>query len=251
MKTKHILFIFLAVALTSCTAMYKSGQTPDDVYYSPARSVGEGSSENNDYVQSQPSGNYYSSEDRAIRMGISDYRWRSLDNDYYGSGFGYSPYSFSLNVGLGNGYFNNYGYYGGLYSTNYFNPYHSNLYYGDYYYNPYYNAYPVYLLPATPLRNSTPRTTNLNGYGSNYNYTNGIYPLTPHRTYNNSNTNRTSSGLGSILNRVLVPSTNNANFNTSPNYSTTRTYTPPASHTSSSSGSFSSGSSGGGRVSRH
>src|SRR5205085_270157 len=75
--------------------------------------------------QTQRSDEYngYASEDRVIRMGINDYRWRSLDNSYtynsYLNDFNYSPYS--------------YGY----------NPYSYGYNYG-FYYNPYYYPYPVY-----------------------------------------------------------------------------------------------------------
>ena len=36
MKIKHLLLVGALAALGSCTTAYRSGQTPDDVYYSPA-----------------------------------------------------------------------------------------------------------------------------------------------------------------------------------------------------------------------
>lgn len=248
MKTKYLLLVISVAVFASCTTMYKTGQTPDDVYYSPVRTNGAGADETADDAPAQPqsNNNYYSGQDRMIRMGITDYRYRSFDNDY-----SYSPYNFSYsmgngygNYGYGNYGYNNYGH-GNYFNDGYLNPYSNSIYYGNYYYNPYYNAYPIYVLPAGPLKNTTPRTTNLNGYGRNYNNTNIATPLAPHPTgnYNNTNRNRTS-GLGNILNRVLAPATNNNTNNTNNNtQTTTRTYTPPASNTSSSSSS-SSGSSG-------
>src|SRR6185436_18855803 len=37
MKRQILLLAMTAAALSSCTTAYKTGQTPDDVYYSPAR----------------------------------------------------------------------------------------------------------------------------------------------------------------------------------------------------------------------
>jgi hypothetical protein len=37
MKYKILLFGIMAAVLTGCASTYKAGQTPDDVYYSPAR----------------------------------------------------------------------------------------------------------------------------------------------------------------------------------------------------------------------
>ena len=257
MNTKLILLTASIAAFSSCSTMYKTGQTPDDVYFSPTRSTETYVNANRDETPSQPANNYYSIEDRAIRLGISNYRHRNFDNDF---GYNYSPYDFSFSSG--HGYYNN-AYYGNGYGNNY-DPYYTNIYYGNYYYNPYYNAYPVYVLPAGPIKNNTPRITNLSGYTNNYNNVNtptrsGLLAPHPSRGYNNSNTNnsngRTSSGLGNILNKVLAPAstnnTNNSNNNVQQT-NTTRTYTPPPASNSSSSNSSSSScsSSGGGRISR-
>ncbi len=37
MNTRILLLAISAAALSSCSTMYKSGQTPDDVYYSPGQ----------------------------------------------------------------------------------------------------------------------------------------------------------------------------------------------------------------------
>jgi hypothetical protein len=73
-----VLFLFLA----SCSSVYKSGQTPDDVYYSPANNKP-------DYVETRQSKERYNSyddidvSDRYLRMKIiSRNRWSSFDNDY-------------------------------------------------------------------------------------------------------------------------------------------------------------------------
>lgn len=252
MKTKLLLLVVSALAFGSCTTMYKTGQTPDDVYYSPARNIGAAVAEK----RSEPAeddGEYYvvNNNDRMIRMGINDYRWRYLNNDW-----AYSPYSYYNNYGS---FYNNYGSYGGHgyyndYYGSYYNPYYNGFSYNNYYYNPYYSPYPVYITPSNTIKTSTPRVTNLNGYSHNYNNANtSLMPSgnrPPVRSYNNSN-GRTSA-VGEVLNRVLAPSStnNNNSYNNTTNRTTTteRTYTPPPpSNNNSSSGSSSSGG-GGGRV---
>lgn len=243
MKTKLFLTLILIATLTSCSTIYKTGQTPDDVYYSPARAIATGATQTEEPAPEQygrsfnDQSNYsYNSEDRMIRMGINDSRYRYLDNNY-----GYSPYSFSYGSHAFGG---NY-----LYDNSY-NPYFTNLYYGNYYYNPYYNTYPVYVVKDGPLKTTTPRTTNLNGYGRNYNNNNGATLLAPHPNYNNSGRNRTST-LGNFLNRVITPSTNNSNTSNYTPAQNSRTYTPAATNNNSSSNNSSSGGSkGGGQISR-
>lgn len=243
MKTKLFFIVIFAASLAGCSTIYKTGQTPDDVYYSPVRAISTGASENDNtpptqYISGINQNNYYSnSEDRMIRMGISDSRYRYLDNNY-----GYSPYNFSYGYGnIGSSY---------LYDNS-FSPYYSNLYYGNYYYNPYYNSYPVYITKSGPLKNTTPRSVNLNGYGRNYNNNNQVFQLAPHPT-NNTNTNngRTrNSSLGNLLNKVFTPAVNNTNTNNNQS-PVSRTYTPAATNNTISGSSTSGSSSGGGHITR-
>jgi hypothetical protein len=251
MKSKLMLLAVAVAALGSCTTMYKTGQTPDDVYFSPARSYGEAVAETNQRPSSDDEYYNYTGDDRMIRMGINDSRWRYLNNDY-----SFSPYSYYNNYSAYNthGYYGNYGSgYGGYYGSGYggnYNPYY-NDFYNNYYYNPYYSPYPVYITPASPIKNTTPRMTNLNGYSQRYNNGNARFtPVIPNsspvRNYNNSNGR---SALGNVLNNVLAPSNNNNNNNNynTPNRTTApeRTYTPapaPSSSSNSSSGNSSSGS---------
>src|SRR5215218_163499 len=65
-KTTKILFLALGVAaLSSCSTAYKMGQTPDDVYYSPARVRAEASSDQ--YVETGRNPQRYSGAQRADR----------------------------------------------------------------------------------------------------------------------------------------------------------------------------------------
>ena len=120
MNTRILLLGAALVSLGSCSTMYKSGQTPDDVYYSPAPQQRVASNNNNDddryydetgdgeyvNVQTDQDRNAYTSEDNYLRMKVRNRAmWSSLDyydamySPYYGgSAFGYNsfynPYSF-------------------------------------------------------------------------------------------------------------------------------------------------------------
>lgn len=155
MNTKLLLLAITVAVFSSCSSVYKSGQTPDDVYYSPERSFVEEQKEERYEVRRD----LY--EDREIRMGINDYRWRTFDTYY---DYSYSPYRYGYQHG--------------------------------YYYNPYYCPYPVYntvtvTKPIIPS-NTTPRVVNLGSYSNGYNTENAINKakfstIKPVRTYNNSN----------------------------------------------------------------
>lgn len=221
MKNKLLLLAIAVVSFTSCSTIYKSGQTPDDVYYSPVRLVGETSKTETRYQERNYSQERNFSEERQIRLGMYDPRWRNFDNDIF-----YNPYSFGFNHG--------------------------------YYYNPYYYPFPVYnnviVVGAPNPKNSTPRMTNLGAYGSansNYNLNTNTKTGSPYRapvrSYNNSN----GSKLGNTLRTIFSTDTPSGyNRNNSGNSSqSNRSYTP-SSGTRGSSGSGSSGNSGGGSTSR-
>ena len=124
------------IVLASCSTAYQTGQTPDDVYYSPAR-------QRDEYVRVEKKDDrqYYNDEDyredRYLRMKTAYRRYSVLDD--------YDLYYYT-----GSNYYNNYNYYRynnwGYYNNGYVAP---SLYvghgYNPYYYNPYYGygyAYP-------------------------------------------------------------------------------------------------------------
>lgn len=212
MNLKILLFAFSAVIGSSCSTTYKSGQTPDDVYYSPAKPIVEKEVVTEEKrEQTRIVKREYA--DRQIVMSIHDPRWRLFSDDYDAY---YDPYRYGYSCG--------------------------------YYYNPYYYPSPVYFTNCSFVnpKNSTPRMTNLGSY--NYSnmvvvnpksgYTRQFYSTRP---YNNSNRDNNYSR------NIIIPTTPAYN-NTSPrsydnSSNNTRTYSP--STNSSSSGSSSSGSSSG------
>lgn len=223
MNIKFLLLTLSVAAFSSCSTSYKSGQTPDDVYFSPVRPDEDGNDrdEKKDDRRYEASNNRYL--DYRITMGIRDRRWRDLDDEYdYSYRYEYSPYN-----------------YGNCYS-----------YYG-YYYNPYYNTWPVYNHILTPKPN-TPRKVNLNaytGYGNGVRYNNtktasGVMLYSPSVRYNNSNNANARENLrrqNESYNRSATPSSNT---------NETRSYTPSSSSSSSSGSSNSSSSGSSGSVSR-
>jgi len=160
MKLKFLLFISIAIVFSSCSTSYRSGQTPDDVYYSPATPV-----DDNYQVRQEvrPRAGYY---DPSLRMAIYDRRWRNWYDVY-------DPYYDPYHYGYTYGY--------------YYNPY--------YYYYPVYFGNVTIRDP----KNSTPRMTSLGSYvNPNYHISSSemrsskINWNTPSRGYYN-NSNRSST----------------------------------------------------------
>ncbi len=225
MKLQILLLAVTVGALSSCTTAYKTGQTPDDVYFSPVRPQEE-------YVQVDKTDNrrYQSREeyydDRYLRMRVGNrLQWSELDDYYYyGNRYDYSYYN----------------------SYNWNNPWSPCSYWNSHY-NPYYTSY-VVVTPKSPVFNH-PRTVNLNTYNNNMltnsNYTNPSHPTSSgprvfvNPTSNGSNSGNSSSNSGNFLRNIFN------NNNSSSNSSSSNTH-PSTSSSSSSSSSGSSGSSGGG-----
>lgn len=158
--------VFSVMVFNSCTTAYQTGQTPDDVYYSPLRPAIGSNDDDDDMSRAR--------EERRIRMGVNNPRYRFMDNTI---GFGgFDPFFPGWNTWNANPFFN-YGW--NSWGYNPFNMYH-----------PVYNPFPVFVV--APPRNSTPRVTNLSGYGGSYNNGNINNSIKyggqrPSRGYNNSN----------------------------------------------------------------
>ncbi len=215
MNLKLLILAIAAVSISSCSTTYKSGQTPDDVYFSPVRAVDERETREEVRTTNNRTDDY---EEREIRMATRDRRWRDI-NDDYDYNYRYDPYHYGYNYG--------------------------------YYYNPYYYNRPVFLPGYTIInpKNTTPRSTNLGSYKNPTlvvanNKTGETKWIPANRSYNNSNNG------GSFIRRIITPASNSNTGSSTRNNSyesnNTRTYNPSNSSGSSrsSSSSSSSGSSG-------
>lgn len=84
---KTLLLALLSMGLlTACSTAFQSGQTPDDVYYSPGREAAAVREDETDRQKQEAYREYISNlDDQYLRMKISNrYRWSTLDNfDYW------------------------------------------------------------------------------------------------------------------------------------------------------------------------
>ena len=237
MKQFITLLVLSAVVLSSCTTAYKTGQTPDDVYYSPVRPSAEYVQVEEKKEEERPvqySEDYY--EDRFLRMRIEDrYRWSTLDDYYFRNAYAYNSFGnyFSLN-----------------------SPWNS-YWAWNCHYNPYYGGIPYYpgrVITKNPINYNPPSRAvvfNPNSYIIRSAGTSSIGSKSPGNSYNNryNNNNRNNNGLGESIRKVFSNSNNSSGYNSGSNSSSpSRSYSPSSSGSSSSGGSRSGG--GGGGVSR-
>lgn len=200
MQTKILLIALSVAVFSSCSTAYKSGQTPDDVYYSPVRiDTDDQQNDNRDEAKND------NREDNTIRMRIRDHRWKEFDDD---RDYRNSPYHYC------NCNCNNYGYY----------------------YNPYYHPWPIYLTKVAPV-NFTPRMVNLNAY-SGYNNNTPVNPKTgnnntginwikPTGRYNNSNSGSNTRSSSSNNTRTYSPSSSNKSSSSSSSSGSSRSESVP------------------------
>lgn len=236
MKHTFILLAVSALLFSACSSAYKAAQTPDDVYYSPAKEYtgsNDVTSTNRDRYQE----NINTQDDRFLRMKIQNRdRWQTID-DYgywYDSRYDFNsfnnyPYSnnFNYNRYAMNNWHTGYGF------NTMFNP----NYYG---YGGYYAAsYPVIYYKNPKVYSGVTGKSNLATYMNT--------------RYNNQNTGfrkgDASNGFGNLVRKVLVPNSNgnssNSNTYERPARSMESTSTPSSSAGGRSGGYSSSGSSTG------
>jgi uncharacterized membrane protein YgcG len=192
MRQRILLPFVLVTLLGSCTSAYKSGQTPDDVYYSPGREVpAYVETENNNDSRRYEEENF---SDHYLRMKSANRnRWSAFDEDfmYWNNSAWNNPYYYNTMrpvypYGGGSMWSVNLGFYSG------FNPYYSS------WYNPF--CHPGYYgTPVVVVTN--PKAYAPRGAGSISSYSPRSYstdPKTGARTYNISGTrtfsNRTGGG---------------------------------------------------------
>jgi len=203
--------------LTGCSTAYKAGQTPDDVYYSPAKGVSEKKEDKKQAQQQQERYDEYTNnaDDRYLRMKVANRgRWSSIDDysywydsrydfcptntSFYNSPYAVNPWSIGYSIGYGR-------------------PYYGSIYGG-------WNS-PVYTVAIY----STPKFSG--GYTSGSNIS-----AYRNKNYNNQNAGYTgkngqfipaasnSNSFGNLLKRVFTPATSSSS---SSSYDrAARTYTP-------------------------
>jgi hypothetical protein len=222
MGYKFLLLAFSAALLTSCST-YKAGQTPDDVYYSPAREVvaKQQKEEKRDRYEE-----YVSSEDdRYLRMKIRNRdRWSTIDDYTYWNDSRY----FDCNSIYA---YNRYDYYN-KYNNSYLDNYRTNYMYNSCVSNNYYRTnyfgyggfysprYPVVYYKSPKVYTGNTGKSNLSSYrntnynNSNYNYGKGSNPASfgtlMKRVFsesNNSNGNNTGSSSWERPVRTVDPGT--------------------------------------------
>jgi len=197
------------LVFASCSTAYKTGQTPDDVYFSPERPQAEyvrvdDRDEDRYYRGEQNSNDYYNyEEERYLRMKVRNrQRWSYLDNDFYS----YNPYVY-----------NNYNYY-------YNSPWNSYSYW-DQCYNPY-SRQIIVINPKSPTYNR-PRTVNLRVFDNPQSNTSTINNS---KSYNSktgsSNTTNSSAprrNIGSDLRNIFNTGSSNNSSSNMPSSSRTST----------------------------
>ena len=261
MNTRILLLVLSVAALSSCSSVYKSGQTPDDVYYSPARVQAARSTEDSyvDTRQHKDGTNYQSYEqyqdnyrdDRFLRMSVGNPYYMNSYNAYSGFDWRYNSFYDGFNYGFSSPWNNYFAW------NNFYNPYASPFSYcgglglgigyygGGYGYGGggYYAGGTVkYTNYAAPI--SRPVVFNVNSYSNNRP---AARTYSPSNYYNNGQ--RYNNGNSTNNNRSYYNNGNNnarSTYTPSNNSSNNNNYTPSRSYTPSSSGSSSSGSSGGG-----
>ena len=210
MRSSILLLVLSATVFAGCSSAYKTGQTPDDVYFSPQRQhdeyVSVKESDNSHYF----SNDEYYNEDQYLRMKVHNrVEWSQFD-DWYN----YSP-SYS------------YMYYNTLWSSPW-TPYT----YWNYYYNPY--CSPVIIGSKAGTVYNHPRIFNLNSYNStlltNQNYTNPKGGSLYNNNYNNYNNtfgkpvkvvgvnnsnNNSGSGAGNFLRNIFNGSSSSSSSGSS------------------------------------
>ena len=247
----YLPFLTFAVILASCSSVYKSGQTPDDVYFSPERPQEE-------YVRvekrddSRRYGNdELDREDRYLRMKVTNRRYGLLDDyDYYAYN-GNNYYRYSDYYRFNNYQFNyhNYNRYWGMMNNGYYNWNHGPIYYNPYYASPYYSG--VVYGNTNPKYNK-PRTSNLHVFDRNGNPNNPNVPKNNGRIFsssgngNNDNYRGSGSNAGGFMRDVFGGNNNNSSSSgktTVGNSNNNNNSSSSSSNSGSSSSSSSSGSS--------
>lgn len=242
MKSYLPLLTFI-ILLASCSSVYKSGQTPDDVYFSPERPREEYVRVDNRNDRRYQLTDEEAREDRYLRMKTRNRRYGFLEDDYdvYAyNGANYYRYNdyYRMNAYRFNPNWMTWNYrFGGMYSYDpiFYNPY----YFNPYHFNPYYSG--VVYGNVNPKFNR-PRTTNMNVFDRNGNPYKGNAPRNNSRTFsigadrNDNNYRGSNTNAGGFLRNTMGGENSSSSMGN-------KSSTPSSSNSGSSSSSGSSGSS--------
>ncbi len=214
MKTTILpILILFVLVLSSCSSVYKTGQTPDDVYYSPTRGVVE---EEKEEVSSRNN-----PDDRYLRMKVANRnRWASIDDFNYWNDtrFDYcNRWNYNNNYNWGYSYMPSWNNYWGFYS------YHPSRFGWGGWYNP---VYTIIGYKSPVVASGYSANNNLAAYKNTKYNNNTTYVTDPKTGVKTPVANNNS--LGSLLRKVVIPSSSSSSSN---NGSTTvdkpvRTFTP-------------------------
>lgn len=110
MKKKIIYSIVLASLLASCSSVYQTGQTPDDIYFSPGKAAGVVALRQNNNPEERYQEYINTADNQYLRMRVSNRnRWSNIDDFSYWNDMrhDFSPFSFNTmnnfnNWGWGN-----------------------------------------------------------------------------------------------------------------------------------------------------
>ncbi len=251
------------ITLGSCSTVYRSGQTPDDIYYSPAPQqsaaaaayvpANSGRSEGKRYNSGRNTYSAYDDfatmDDRWLMMRVRNRaRWSAFDDYGYwspfntfgwgggglgwgggGLGWGMSPgihMGMGMGMGMGIGsFYSPYSFYNPFY-----NPYGSHFFNSYWNWNSFYNPYYPNVVVVNPKVNpagyNTMRNLNINNYSnSNFNNRGTVAPRNGSGTRPRYNTVNSNSTLGNSFRRVFSNS-NNSTINQRSNSSPRDSYRP-------------------------
>jgi uncharacterized membrane protein YgcG len=221
---KHSLLIAVVTVglLTGCSTSNISTQTPDDVYYSPAK----GSPASMTTLKQQDEyENYMSSnDDQYLAMKVHNYNlWSPLDDYSYWYDSRYNYYGY-------NNYANNW--YSNPYSYSAFNPYYDNYYYGGYdrwaeWNNP---GYIVACYKNTQVSKAVTNTytsgSNITAY-KNRSYNTANYPNIVSKSSQSLGNRSNTNSFGNIIRRAFSPSSPSQSQSRSYNDISNQSYTNP------------------------
>ncbi len=271
MKKIFINSIITISLLTGCSSVYQSGQTPDDIYFSPGKEVGVAAVRRNNNNEDRYQEYTSTSDNQYLRMRVANRnRWSNIDdfsywndmrhnfspfsfntmNNFNNWGWGNNPWGMQMNpwnigcnTGIGINAWNNW--YGGGWGNGLGG---GHLGWGNPIFNVITYANPK-AIPSTFTAGSNINAYRNRTYNNNNNYSNGGKDS----WYAPVNSGSNNNGLGNLVKRVFTQP--NSGNNNGSSYdrpartfgSSSNSYSSPSSNAGGSSGGFkSSGSSAGG-----